>query len=74
MKTIGTVVLAIALAACGNLNIQNGQLKCSVPDQQCPDNYHCATDGTCWKNGQDPNGSGSCTFDQSTLDNCTMAP
>lgn len=65
---------ALALTACGSLNIKNGQLQCSVTDQKCPDDYHCATDGTCWQNGQDPMGSGACVFDHSTLDNCALAP
>jgi hypothetical protein len=28
-----------------------------LPDKKCPSGLHCATDGYCWKNGQDPNGA-----------------
>lgn len=68
------LLVAIVLVGCGNLNIKNGELRCSVPDQQCPDDYHCATDGACWKNGQDPDGSATCTFDHNKFDNCTFGP
>lgn len=47
--------MVVALSAgCYKLNFENGQLRCSVPDNKCPSGYHCATDGYCWKNGQDP--------------------
>lgn len=79
------VVMALSVG-CGRVNVGNGQLRCSVPDQQCPDGFHCATDGTCWKNGQGPAPSNSdmavgdagdskvCTFEVSAFDDCTIAP
>ena len=49
------ILIAIALSSgCYKLNLENGQLRCSVPDKKCPSSFHCATDGYCWKNGQDP--------------------
>jgi hypothetical protein len=49
------ILIAIALSSgCYKLNLDNGQLRCSVPDKKCPSSFHCATDGYCWKNGQDP--------------------
>ena len=47
------VVLTLA-GGCYKLNLENGQLRCSVPDKKCPSGFHCAADGYCWKNGQDP--------------------
>ena len=53
-----SLVAVVALAAgCDKLNLDNGQLHCSVPDKKCPSSFHCAADGYCWKNGQDPNPS-----------------
>lgn len=52
---IRCLLVAVALATgCYKLNFENGQLRCSVPDKKCPSGFHCATDGYCWKNGQDP--------------------
>lgn len=53
---IRTLLVAVALAAtgCYKPSFENGQLRCSVPDKKCPSGFHCATDGYCWKNGQDP--------------------
>jgi hypothetical protein len=53
----GRLLLLVVVAlsgGCYKLNIDNGQLRCSVPDQKCPSGFHCAIDGYCWKNGQDP--------------------
>jgi hypothetical protein len=47
------LVVVFALAGCSSPSLQNGTQKCSST-ANCPDGYHCATDGTCWKNGQDP--------------------
>lgn len=43
-----------ALAGCYSPSVNNGELRCSITDKRCPVGFHCATDGTCWKNGQDP--------------------
>jgi hypothetical protein len=49
------LVVSLAVSAgCYKLDLGNGQLKCAVPDRKCPDGFHCASDGYCWKNGQDP--------------------
>lgn len=48
------LVAAVLVTGCYKLNIENGQLRCSVPDKKCPSGFHCASDGYCWKNGQDP--------------------
>lgn len=42
------------LVGCYKLNIENGQLRCSVPEKKCPGGFHCAVDGYCWKTGQNP--------------------
>jgi hypothetical protein len=53
---LATVALAtVALAAgCYSPSIANGELQCAVNSKQCPAGFHCASDNTCWKNGQDP--------------------
>jgi hypothetical protein len=48
------IVIAFSAGACSRLNFGNGQLRCSMPAQQCPGGYHCASDGACWQNGHDP--------------------
>jgi hypothetical protein len=48
------VLIAVALSGCYKLNIESGQLRCSVPDKKCPSGFHCAADAYCWKNGEDP--------------------
>ena len=35
----------------------NGEQKCSAASK-CPNGYYCATDGTCWKNGEAPDAGG----------------
>jgi hypothetical protein len=47
------LVIAALTMGCYSPNVPNGKLKCST-DNKCPDGFHCAADGTCWKNGQDP--------------------
>src|SRR3954452_5444344 len=51
-RLLGLLVFA-TMAGCYSPNVPNGQLKCSTGGK-CPDGFHCATDGTCWKNGADP--------------------
>lgn len=46
------------LAGCYKPLPPNGALLCSM-DGQCPVGYHCAGDGTCWRTGEDPGGSGA---------------
>jgi hypothetical protein len=48
----------VMLAGCYSLNVDSGHLKCSVAGNQCPNNFHCAVDGFCWKDGQDPPAAG----------------
>jgi hypothetical protein len=46
---------ALLAAGCFKVDAANGKLKCN-PDatRACPAGYHCALDGTCWRNGDDP--------------------
>lgn len=48
------VVAAVALCACYNPDLKSGRLLCDPPGDVCPGGYHCAFDGTCWQDGQDP--------------------
>jgi hypothetical protein len=51
--------LVLLLAACTDLSLENGKLRCST-DQQCPAGYYCAFDDHCWLDGTGPDsGSGS---------------
>ena len=43
----------LAAAGCKAPSYTNGGLLCSAAGR-CPSGYHCAFDGTCWKNGEDP--------------------
>ena len=50
-------LFALALAGCFQPSYHNGDLVCATGGTPCPDGYHCASDKTCWQNGQDPTGS-----------------
>jgi hypothetical protein len=54
MKRILGLAMAMAISGCYSPNVPNGKLKCSTDGNKCPEGFHCATDGTCWKNGQEP--------------------
>ncbi|MCU1277007.1 MAG: hypothetical protein JWM53_553 [bacterium] len=58
MPKLAVLVCLLLGAGCYGPNLADGKLKCSVGDQKCPEGFHCATDGTCWKNGHDPGGGG----------------
>ena len=61
-KSLGSLVTAVcwlSLGACGyNNQPANHTQQCAPPTstKRCPDNFHCATDNFCWKNGTDPDG------------------
>lgn len=42
------------LGGCFKVNIDNGKLSCSVPDNKCPSGYQCVG-GKCWLPGTAPN-------------------
>ena len=46
--------IALLLAGCYDPHVNNGELQCSLGGGKCPVGFHCAFDGTCWRNGQDP--------------------
>ncbi len=57
MKSSKILVAALlgataVLGACFSPQYGNGDVRCS--EKRCPTGYHCAVDGTCWKNGTDP--------------------
>src|SRR5438034_9453499 len=54
------LALLLPLAGCFAPTPAGGVLGCN-PDphgKACPDGYHCASDSTCWPEGQDPSGDG----------------
>lgn len=44
----------MTLCGCLRAHPPNGAILCGAPEKACPDGYHCAFDGTCWQDGQDP--------------------
>jgi hypothetical protein len=51
------VLVLVAAAGCYRPSPPNGALLCSA-DGQCPEGYHCAGDGTCWRTGADVDAGG----------------
>jgi MYXO-CTERM domain-containing protein len=47
-------VAGLLLAGCYSPSFQDGHLQCAASGQQCPKDYHCAANNTCWHNGRDP--------------------
>jgi hypothetical protein len=56
--------LLVLVAGCYSPSYTNGGFLCG----KCPAGYHCALDGTCWQNGQDPDLSGSGPLDLASAD------
>jgi hypothetical protein len=46
-------VAGLFLAGCYSPSYHDGDLQCT-PSGQCPKDYHCAANNTCWHNGRDP--------------------
>src|SRR4051812_18109480 len=73
-------ILVIAVYGCAigcfDPHYDNGRVLCATSGAACPQGYHCASDGACWKNGQDPVSSndmgsgGMCASDG----DCNMPP
>jgi hypothetical protein len=55
-RSVLLACVVVAVAGCG-IDLTNGGLSCA-DDGPCPPGYHCSSDSTCWKNGQDPLGGG----------------
>jgi hypothetical protein len=45
--------LLLLLAGC-KVDLANGVLLCALQGKACPDDYHCAADGYCYRDGQNP--------------------
>lgn len=63
MRGLFGLCVIFASAGCFSPEYSNGSLQCQSGSHPCPDGYHCATDNTCWKNGQDPAGDMSIVDD-----------
>jgi hypothetical protein len=59
MMRILPVTLALLVAGCFAPDYHNGNLRCASDDPKCPEGLHCASDGTCWMNGSDPENGGA---------------
>jgi hypothetical protein len=77
MRAAVLCVAALA-AACDSPSFQSGHLMCSATAPACPAGFHCADDGKCWRDGENPDFSvpPDFTFDTpegdfATLDFCT---
>lgn len=53
MRWIAIAIVASA-AGCFSPSYRNGDIHCKATPNTCPDNFHCAIDHTCWRNGQEP--------------------
>jgi hypothetical protein len=51
-----STILLLVCAGCFSPSYHNGNLTCTT-SRQCPKDYHCATNLTCWHNGTDPDAS-----------------
>ncbi len=47
-------LLALALAACDSPDYVSGHLHCAHEGKACPDDFYCAADDRCWRNGESP--------------------
>jgi hypothetical protein len=47
-------MILLAAAGCFSPQYSNGQVKCELIPNSCPDDFHCAINHTCWRNGQEP--------------------
>jgi hypothetical protein len=50
---IPSLLIALVLAGCYAPDFDAGRFHCSAKGE-CPSGHHCAADGYCWKNGEDP--------------------
>ena len=55
LRRLSTSLLmaGLLLVGCYSPSYHDGDLQCSASGQ-CPMDYHCAVDNTCWHNGHDP--------------------
>lgn len=53
-RTVVATALAVMWTSCFTAAPTNGVLLCRSAEPRCPEDYHCAVDTTCWKNGDDP--------------------
>jgi|GEM_PF-1759776 len=48
------VMLMVLASACRSAVYESGDLRCAAVAPFCPNGFHCATDNTCWLDGEDP--------------------
>jgi hypothetical protein len=44
----------LGAVGCFSPHYENGQIKCELVSNSCPNDFHCAVTHTCWRNGQEP--------------------
>jgi hypothetical protein len=64
VKLSRVAFLAAALAGCFSPNFDSGHLHCAA-NNACPPGFYCASDQTCWKNGEQPPATGGNGADMS---------
>jgi hypothetical protein len=48
-------VLALLIcASCKTADFGSGHLRCAATTPMCPSGFHCAADGACWRDGENP--------------------
>lgn len=59
MRFVPGVAFALVLAGCYNDLPADGALRCNTQSaKQCPSDFYCASNGTCWRNGHSPGSNG----------------
>ena len=74
--TAAAALIGLALAGCLRITPADGLLQCSTIGRQCPTDYYCAGDNTCWHNGKGPTTGGDdmSVGDAGSVDSPDLAP
>jgi hypothetical protein len=54
MRIALLLLFSIAAVGCFSPQYKDGDLHCAPTTMVCPDGYHCAVTGTCYKDGHNP--------------------
>lgn len=55
MRCALVLLIAVAAGGCFSPSYRDGDLRCAAGSgRACPDGFHCAVDGACWRDGRDP--------------------
>jgi hypothetical protein len=57
IAAILSLAVMASLAACYRPHYRSGELTCGLVAPRCPSGFYCASDLTCWRNGESPGGN-----------------